>query len=95
MNFILLIFLIIPIVYSKKDYYSYLDMKNNPEDNKPFLFVLKGIVLCLVSIYLYIDLSLDIQLFCIILILFFLGISSLYYGFKLNKTKREQVESPD
>ena len=30
-----------------------------------------------------------------ILILFFLGISSLYYGFKLNKTKREQVDPLD
>jgi uncharacterized membrane protein len=87
-----IIFIIIAIGYIERSYYVYLDMSNNPEENRPMLFLIKGIVFCIVSLYFCMTLSLHMDTISIIVFFFLLGACSLYFGFKLRKLKENENE---
>ena len=44
-----------------KDYYSYVDMRDNPEDKRSKLFFLKGSVFCAAAVFMFFDLRPDLS----------------------------------
>ena len=61
MHYILLIpFLIFAVVQLVKNYWIFLDMKNNPDENRPIYFWVQGVIMCAVAFFICMEMSMNL-----------------------------------